>query len=340
MKWHPPASGSAYGQPLPRWGQRAGWWVAFLEDQARPGEDTPAGLRTFAIAALSGAVAALLPVPLLLPALTLATAALTVAAYRRGSMADPGLTSEFALILTVLLGALTVSAAELAAGIAAVVVGLLHAKAHMHRLVRETLSQDDANDALLLGIAALVIWPLLPDRYLGPFKAWNPHRLWLVVLLVMATGAVGRACSRWLGERVSLPLVAFFGGFASSLATIGAMAAMAGNTPQRARASLAAALFSSVATFVQMMLVLAATSLVTWRALILPLTAGPAGHAGICEFLALALLEGARPGDTGIPRVKAVRLARSGHIRDARRGAAARRRGGRGMARRGRADRH
>lgn len=272
--------------------------------QAGSDTDLPAGLRTHAIVALSGAVAAILPYPWMLPALVAGTAALALAGYWRGAGNDPGLTSEFALVLTVLLGALAVSAIELAAGIATVAVVLLHAKRAMHRVVRETLSDEDVNDVLLLCTAALVIWPLLPDRYLGPFDAWNPHKLWLVVLIVMTTGAAGRAGSRLFGARIGLPVVGFFGGFASSLATTGAMAVVAGKEAGQARAALAAALLSSVTTFIQMMLVLAATSVPTLRALALPLAAGMLATLVSAGYWLWRCLEEAPSASAGAPPPK------------------------------------
>ncbi|EHP39503.1 hypothetical protein OR16_31309 [Cupriavidus basilensis OR16] len=242
--------------------------------QVPDGAEASAGLRTFAIASVCGALGAFLPNAGLLPAVLLAVAALAAMGYRHTAASDPGLTTEIALLCAVLLGALAVSQPALAAGIATVLVILLHGKATLHRLVRNELTRQEVSDALMLAAAALVVWPLLPDRYMGPLDAWNPRTLWLVAVLVMLLGMAGHIASRLFGEQAGLPLTGLFGGFISSVATIGSMAAMVRKAPGAHKAAVASASLSSVATFVQMLLLLAATSAAAFRELALPLTAG------------------------------------------------------------------
>ncbi|MDF3833407.1 DUF4010 domain-containing protein [Cupriavidus basilensis] len=252
--------------------------------QAAEGGEASAGLRTFAIASVSGALGAFLPEAGLLPAVLLAVAVLAAVGYRHTADRDPGLTTEIALLCAVLLGALAVSQPALAAGIATVLVILLHGKATLHRLVRDALTRQEVSDALMLAAATLVIWPLLPDRYMGPLDAWNPRTLWLVAVLVMLMGAAGHVATRLFGEKAGLPLTGLFGGFVSSVATIGSMAAMVRKAPGTHDAAVAAALLSSVATFAQMLLLLAATSAAAFRVLALPLAAGLAAmllYAGV-----------------------------------------------------------
>ncbi len=67
---------------------------------------SPAGIRTFAVAALLGGVSFLLGGELLLAVTILALAAYCCVAYLWTHEKDPGLTSETALLLTALLGAL------------------------------------------------------------------------------------------------------------------------------------------------------------------------------------------------------------------------------------------
>ncbi|AJG19334.1 MgtC family [Cupriavidus basilensis] len=270
--------------------------------QAADGGEAPAGLRTFAIASVSGALGAFLPNAGLLPAVLLAIAGLAALGYRHTAAGDPGMTTEIALLCTVLLGALAVTHPALAAGIATVLAILLHGKATLHGLVRNALSRQELSDALMLAVAALVIWPLLPDRYMGPFDAWNPRTLWLVAMLVMLMGAAGHIATRLFGERVGLPVTGLFGGFVSSAATIGSMAVMVRRTPGLRDAAVAAALLSSVATFVQMLLLLAATSAAALRPLALPLAAGLTAmglYAGVWLWLAArrpAVRDGAQDG--------------------------------------------
>ena len=137
-----------------------------------------------------------------------------------------------------------------------------------------------------------MVLPLLPDQALGPYGALNPRSIWIVVILVMAISAAGYVLVRLLGARFGLPLAGFASGFISSAATIGAMGARARKSPDVISAAVAGAALSTVATIIQMCLVLAATSPATLRALSAPLIcAGIAAAAYGAGFTVRALRE-------------------------------------------------
>lgn len=246
--------------------------------------ELPAGIRTFAIAGLAGAIAASLPIPLAVPSVLLAVAVLAAVGYHHSADVDPGVTTEFALVATTLLGAYAVSEPELAAALGTVLLVLLYAKAALHRFARTVITQRELADLLTLAVAALLIWPAIPDRSMGPLQAWNPHTLWLVVLLVMVTGNAGHLVARWLGDRIGLPLTGLFSGFASSVATIATMAARARAKHSPVRGAAAAALLSNVATLVQMALLVAAIDIVLLRSLAVPLVVGAVMTVGWAVF--------------------------------------------------------
>jgi uncharacterized membrane protein (DUF4010 family) len=133
------------------------------------------------------------------------------------------------------------------------------------------LTEDELTDALIFAGASLVILPLVPDRPMGPYGALNPHSIWLLVILVMAISAAGYITVRVLGTRFGLPIAGLASGFISSTATIGAMGARVAKTPDVLAAAVAGAALSTIATIVQMALVLATTSMATFRALLVPL---------------------------------------------------------------------
>ena len=216
----------------------------------------PAGIRTFTLAALLGAIAAHLGGVPLLAVATAGVTALSALSYVRGHDDDPGLTTEIGLIATPLLGGLAMSDTELAAGSGAAVAVIFAAKAPLHGFVMRVLTGAEITDALVFAVATLVIWPQLPDRYLGPFQALNPHSIWFLVILVMALGACGHVATRALGSRFGLPIAGLASGFVSSTATIGAMAGRAAKDPASMAAAVAGGAFSTVATFVQLALLL------------------------------------------------------------------------------------
>ena len=216
----------------------------------------PAGIRTFTLAALLGAIAAHLGGVPLLAVATAGVVALAALSYAQGHDDDPGLTTEIGLIATPLLGGLAMSDTGLAAGLGAAVAVVFAAKAPLHGFVTRVLTGAEVTDALVFAVATLVIWPQLPDRYLDPFQALNPHSIWFLVILVMALGACGHVATRALGARFGLPIAGLASGFVSSTATIGAMAGRAAKDPSSMRAAVAGAAFSTVATFVQLALLL------------------------------------------------------------------------------------
>lgn len=211
-----------------------------------------AGIRTFALASLAGAIAFQIGGVLLLAVALAGTGVLAALAYVRSSDDDPGLTTEVALLCTLLLGATAAVDPALAAGLGALVAAILAAKARLHGFVKGALTDAEVKDGLIFAIATLVIWPLLPDRPLGPFEAINPRSVWLLVVLVLAIGAAGYAATRILGPRHGLPLAGFAAGFVSSTATIGSMANRTGRDSRITGPAVAGAALSTVATFVQM----------------------------------------------------------------------------------------
>jgi uncharacterized membrane protein (DUF4010 family) len=206
-----------------------------------------AGLRTHALVALGAAVAASLGQPVLLVALAV-TGLLAAMGYRATRHDDPGLTSEVTLVVTFLLGALAMRVPALAAGLVVVVAVLLYAKEPLHELTRETFSEREVFDGLLLLASALVILPLLPDRPIGPFEAINLATIWKLVVLVMAVSALGHVVLRVVGNRWGLAAAGFFAGYVSSTAATIGFGQRAKETPALMRSAVSAALLSNLAS--------------------------------------------------------------------------------------------
>lgn len=252
------------------------------ERERRKGEGpwrSPAGIRTFSITSLVGAISFVVGGEVLLAIATAGVILLSAAAYWRGHEDDPGLTTEIALILTALLGGLSMQQPALAGGLAVTVAVLLAARSPLHRFVRSVLTEDELKDALIFASATLIVLPLVPDRPMGLYGALNPHSIWILVILIMAISAAGYIAVRIVGARFGLPIAGLASGFISSTATIGAMGARAAKTKVILSSAVAGAVLSTVATIVQLALVLAATSTTTLRSLSVPLVS--AGSAAV-----------------------------------------------------------
>jgi uncharacterized membrane protein (DUF4010 family) len=232
----------------------------------------PAGLRTFTLASLLGAVAMAVGSEILLGAIALGMVAFAGLSYWRAKDdGDPGLTTETALVLTTLLGGLAMREPEFAAGLGVVTAVLLAARSALHRFVRSVLTDDEIRDLLIFAAATLVVLPLLPDHPIGPYDALNLRTIWTIVVLVMAVGALGYIAVRTVGPRYGLPIAGLASGFISSSATIGAMGARAAKEPDLMKPAVAGAVLSSVATIAQLAILIAAVDVEALAALWLPL---------------------------------------------------------------------
>lgn len=260
-----------------------------LERERSKGEGParrPAGIRTFALASLFGAVAFELGGVVLLAVAMAGITALTLVSRASSRETDPGLTTEIGLLAVPLLGALAMVDPLLAAGLGVAVTVVFAAKIPLHGFVKGALSDAELEDGLVFAIATLVIWPQLPDRPIGPFGAINLYRLWLVVVLVLSIGAAGHAATRILGRRYGLPLSGLAAGFVSSTAAIGSMAGRAAQDPTSMRPAVAGGAFSTVATFVQMAVLLSMISRPTLLILAPALAAGALVAAVYALFFA------------------------------------------------------
>ena len=246
------------------------------ERERRKGEGpfrAAAGIRTFAIVSLIGAVTVVMGNEWLLAVAVLAVAALGTAAYLRSSHDDPGLTTETTLILTVLLGGLSVRYPSIAAGMAVAVVVLLALREKIHGLVSRALTENELKDALVFAAMIFVVLPLVPNRFIGPFHAINPRTIWVIVILIMTVSAAGYVAVRLMGPRFGLPVAGFASGFVSSTATIAAMGARSEREPPLARSAVAGAVLSTLATIVELAVVLGATNRASLSVLAVPLIA-------------------------------------------------------------------
>lgn len=253
-----------------------GLLIGIERERRKAGRPQPAaaGLRTFTLAALMGVLAMALGGKTLLAVVSVcATALASISYWRARGDQDPGLTTEFALVITVLLGGLAMPYPEIAAGAGVVVTILLAARRPLHDFVGKRLRDAEISDLLILAGASLVVLPLLPDRAMGPFQAINPRDLWRVAVLILGINALGHVVTRSFGARLGVPVLGLVSGFVSSSATIGAMGGWVRSAPPALRAAAAAAVLSTVATFIQLALVIRVTNADVFGQLFGPLAA-------------------------------------------------------------------
>src|SRR6476659_8725421 len=186
-----------------------------------------AGVRTFTILGLGSGIAGLLGSLgelVVAAAIAVGLVAVMVIAYARILAAHHDSTSAVAAVSTVAIGFLAGHGnPALAIACAAVGVALLALREELHHLV-ERLDADDVKALARYAVIAGAILPFLPSGHFGPLGAWNPQRLWLVVVLVTGFSFLGYAANRIFGERHGTIATALIGGAYSSTAVTQALA--------------------------------------------------------------------------------------------------------------------
>jgi uncharacterized membrane protein (DUF4010 family) len=219
-----------------------------------------AGVRSFTLVSFSGALAQSLDQPLLVLVGALFVVGLNLVAYWRSSDADPGVTTELALFFTDLIGITAMQQPVLAAGLAVATAILLAARNRLHNFSVQLLSTTELRDALVLAGAVLIVLPLLPDQNVQWLAGTNPRRLWMLAVIFMVLEAAGYIALRIAGPKLGLALSGLASGFISSTATIATLGTRSRAEPALRRPCIAGALFSCIATVVQMMLVVVAVN--------------------------------------------------------------------------------
>lgn len=204
-------------------GVQRGWTL-----RKQPEGSRFAGIRTFALMGLAGGIAGVLYVHAQGPATVLlaAAAVLVLIGYARANRNTRYVSGTGTMVglLTLACGFLAGSGERLlASAIAVIMVLLLSMRSQLHRWVG-TLSEPEVLSIARFALIAMVILPLLPDQGYGPYEAWNPRQLWLVVVLVSGFSFVGYFASKYLGATRGVLATAAAGSMVSSTAVTAGLA--------------------------------------------------------------------------------------------------------------------
>jgi len=196
-----------------------------LERERTKGGDGGAGVRTFALIALSGAIAGFLGEHLglhwLAVALFVAVAALVACMYVVTALrGDTGITTEVSALLAFVLGLLCAYGQLQLASWAAVAMALLLAlKDWLHQLASR-INSTDVEATLKFSIVTLIVLPLVPDINYGPppLDVVNPYKIWLMVVLISALNFSSYLLIKVVGNEHGVGIAGLLGGLASSTA--------------------------------------------------------------------------------------------------------------------------
>ncbi|MBX7457737.1 MgtC/SapB family protein [Qipengyuania sp. 1NDH17] len=199
-------------------GLERGWKLRDAEDGQRV-----AGIRTFTLLALTAGISGLLSAAgyeIIAGIIMAGATAIMALGYSRSVLADgrPDATSAIAAMVTLGLGFLAgIGQAAPAVAGGAVVTLALALRNEMHRWVG-ALDEDDIKAFARYAVIALAVFPFLPEGRFGPYDAWEPRNLWLVVIIVTGFSFAGYVANRLFGARRGTIATAVIGGLYSSTA--------------------------------------------------------------------------------------------------------------------------
>jgi uncharacterized membrane protein (DUF4010 family) len=236
-----------------------------------------AGVRTFALLGLVSGVGGLVgQLGQSLAGAALAAGAVAVIAigyaHRPDLVKRPDATTPVAALATIALGFVAgFGEPGLAIAGATIVTLLLALKAELHGFL-DKLDQDDVKALARYAVIAGAVLPFLPSGHYGPLGAWNPQKLWLVVVLVTGFSFLGYVANRIFGERHGTIATALIGGAYSSTAVTQSLAQRLGSASQLGAENAGIALATAVMYLRVLLLIgiLATRVLVPFAIILLP----------------------------------------------------------------------
>jgi uncharacterized membrane protein (DUF4010 family) len=182
-----------------------------------------AGIRTFPLIALYGAISAymgeLISIWILVVGIVLVGGLILTAysAMNKNNKRYMGATSEVAGLITFFIGVLCYHGELVfAASLTIIMTVILYARSMLHNFAKKMKSEELA-DTLKFAVIAFVILPFLPNQSYGPLELFNPFIVWLMVVFISGISFAGYILMKWFGEK-GIALAGIFGGLISSTA--------------------------------------------------------------------------------------------------------------------------
>ncbi|MFA6992268.1 MAG: MgtC/SapB family protein [Candidatus Gracilibacteria bacterium] len=182
-----------------------------------------AGFRTFALIGLMGTLAYILKSSsdILFYIITAGMFAFIMVSYfvtagiRKGGV---GITSEVATLLIYIVGVLCgMGLYVMATTVSLITLAFLHFKIPLHKWAKH-IKDEELLSTIQFAIIAFVVLPILPDKGYGPYEAFNPYVIWLMVVLVSAISFISYIAIKVFGPKRGIGLSGFLGGLISSTA--------------------------------------------------------------------------------------------------------------------------
>ncbi len=188
-----------------------------------------AGLRTFMFVSIFGFVSVLLErhgiSNFFAIAFCVMTALVAVEQAIRGfAQGIVGMTTAFALIMTFVLGGLSLLIdPRLVLALGILVALILSFKSNFTHILG-VIPREAVLATVQFAVLSGAILPFLPNTYIDPWNFFNPYVAWWIVVLISGISFVGYMLHLILSSRSSILLTSAVGGLISSTAVTGTMA--------------------------------------------------------------------------------------------------------------------
>lgn len=194
--------------------------------QKERGHSQIAGIRTFGLITIYGALSGLISLRLeaswILAAGMLSVALLMLGANilkQKGERTGTGQTTEIAALLMYGVGIyLAIGDMLIGVVVGAMVAILLYLKDFFTQKISQ-LAEKDFQAIMVFVAVSLVILPILPTEKFGPKDVLSLHEIWLMVVLIVGISVAGYFAYKWFGKKAGTGLSGIFGGLISSTAT-------------------------------------------------------------------------------------------------------------------------
>lgn len=238
-----------------------------------------AGIRTFILITLFGAVTAYVSKLYNIQGIFISAALfgfilLVVSSYIMNSVLYKkiGATTEMTALLAFILGMMCMlDLTRLAVSITILITIFLALKKILHSMAHK-INRRELYSTLEFLLVTLVVLPFLPNQGYGPFEAFNPYLIWLMVVFVSAISYIGYIFMKWKGVEKGIGITGLIGGLVSSTSVAVKMAAESRKT-NTAKPFAFATLLSSTTMFVRVLFIVFILNQGLIQKLIVPLGA-------------------------------------------------------------------
>lgn len=182
------------------------------------------GTRTFTIVAIAGTLSILAGAPIAYITFAGVLLIVLLTALRNLREGRPvEATTSAAVIVTFVLGVLTGQGHHYTPVATAILITLLLALKPALTHFAGGLLVNEVRGAVMLGLLAFVIYPILPNRTIDPWGLVNPREAWLTIVVIAALGFVNYVLLKIYSSR-GLYYSAILGGMVNSTAAIAELA--------------------------------------------------------------------------------------------------------------------